>query len=311
MTYNSVTTISTCLESLFAQTYQDFSINVFDNASTDSTSGYLSTVAHIAVRFSTHNAGYAAAHNWLIDHTESQYVLTLNPDVSLEKGYLQAMVQAIEADTRLGSCAGCLLRVDLLTESPTIIDSTGLFMRKNRRQGLRNEKKAISERPNVPELIFGPDGAAAFYRRTMLDKIRLDGEIFDTDFYMHKEDVDLSWRAQLYGWSSVYVPDAIARHIRGFRPGERQRVHSNLRFYSVRNRYLLLMKNEQISNLLRDIIPVLFYEAGIVLYLLFFERESLMALVAAFSMRHKMMAKRRLINANRCVTWRDLRQWFI
>jgi GT2 family glycosyltransferase len=59
------------------------------------------------------------------------------------------------------------------------------------------------------EEIFGPSGAAALYRRSMLDEIGL----FDEDFFMYAEDADLNWRALRASWKGRYVPTAQVRHV--------------------------------------------------------------------------------------------------
>lgn len=59
------------------------------------------------------------------------------------------------------------------------------------------------------EKIFCPSAAAALYRRIALDQI--GG--FDDDYFCYVEDVDLGFRLRLAGYSAVYVPDAIVRHI--------------------------------------------------------------------------------------------------
>jgi hypothetical protein len=46
------------------------------------------------------------------------------------------------------------------------------------------------------------------YRREMLDQIGL----FDDEFFIYYEDVDLAWRAQWAGWRCLYVPQAIVVH---------------------------------------------------------------------------------------------------
>ena len=68
------------------------------------------------------------------------------------------------------------------------------------------------------EYIFGPSGAAPLYRRAMLDDISFEGEFFDEDFVMYREDADLAWRAQWRGWKGVYTPHAVAYHVRGLGP---------------------------------------------------------------------------------------------
>jgi GT2 family glycosyltransferase len=307
VTYNSADTILTCLESVKAQIFTDFTVQVLDNASTDDTTAII-TDSEVSLHRSDRNLGYAAAHNHLIDATDSRYVFTLNPDVWLAPTFISAMVTALDADPQLGSAAGLLHRVEQLGDTPTHIDSTGLFMRRNRRQGLCSEGLPIAQAPTQPRPIFGPDGAAAFYRRTMLDDIRVQGEVFDVDFFMHKEDIDVCWRALLRGWASIYVPDAIAHHVRSFRPGHRDRVSPLMRLYAVRNRYLLMLKNEIPALLWRDLLPIALYEAGIFAYLLLWERASIRAYAAAWGLRSRMLAKRREIQSRRKVT--DMRKWF-
>lgn len=316
VTYNSAATIEACLKSVQAQRYPDFAIQVLDNASTDATAA-LVQAAGVPFIANPDNLGYAVAHNQLLerlratpDHADVRYVLTLNPDVWLDPGFLGAMVAALEADPALGSAAGLLLRVERLGETPTHVDGAGLYIRRNRRQGLRAEGVPINKAPTTRTPIFGPDGAAAFYRRAMLDDVRVQGEVFDSDFFMHKEDIDLAWRALLRGWRSQFVPEAIAHHVRGFRPGQRERVSAAMRFYAVRNRYLLLLKDDLPRLFLRDLAAITLYDLGILGYLLLRERASLRALASAWALRGRMLHKRRLIHGRRTASIDDMWGWF-
>jgi GT2 family glycosyltransferase len=144
----------------------------------------------------------------------------------------------------------------------------------------------------------------------MLEDIRVSDEIFDPDFFMHKEDVDVCWRAQLRGWSSVYVPGAVAYHIRHFRPGQRQAVSPHMRFLGVRNRYLLMLKNDIPAHFWCDLPAIAFYDLRILAYLLLRERSSLRAFRSIWQLRQRMRKKRRIIQASRQVDWRQLRRWF-
>lgn len=309
VTYNSADPIEMCLDSLLSQQGVDFGVLVVDNASADDTVARVQQKG-VEVVVNAENRGYSAAHNLAIRHTQSEYVLTLNPDVWLTPGYLAAMVTILDANSQLGSVAGRLLRVEKLGETPQWIDSTGLFMSRSRRQRLRNSGDPIAKTPLQPDKVFGPDGAAAMYRRAMLEDIAIKGEVFDEDFFMHKEDVDVCWRAQLRGWQSVYVPDAVGHHIRGFRPGQRERVSADMRFLGVRNRYLLMMKNEIMPHFWRDVPAIAWYDLKILGFILLKERASLRAFGSVWQMRKRMMAKRRIIQAGRKIGWRDLRQWF-
>lgn len=309
VTYNSQATLRSCLEALGRQDHPDFQVVIFDNASDDDSRTIAQSSGHRLIE-SDVNAGYAQAHNTLIDQTDSAYVLTLNPDVSLHPHFLSAMQHAMDANLKLGSAAGCLLRVEQLGDPSNVIDSAGLAMQRNRRQRLLGEGMALAAYPSTSQAIFGPDGAAAFYRRAMLDDIRVCDEVFDADFFMHKEDVDVCWRAQLRGWESTYVPAARAFHVRAFRPGQRRAIPAHIRMLSVRNRYLLSVKNEIPAHFLRDLPFILFYDAGVLAYMLLRERTSLQAFRSLWQLRQRMLKKRHLIQSRRRVDANAITRWF-
>jgi len=90
------------------------------------------------------------------------------------------------------------------------------------------------------EEVFAGCGAAILLRRTMLEDVGL----FDEDFFMYYEDMDLSWRARRRGWKILYVPEAVVRHIHCGSSGE----WSPLFLYHVeRNRLLMLAKNAPLA----------------------------------------------------------------
>ena len=83
--------------------------------------------------------------------------------------------------------------------------------------------------------VFGVCGGAALYRRTVLDDVGL----FDETFFANGEDVDLSFRARLRGYTCLYVPAAVVYHKSGASIGQTTRW-----FYWVRrNQLWVLMKN--------------------------------------------------------------------
>jgi GT2 family glycosyltransferase len=318
VTYNHAETIAACLEPLLAQRadFPELHICIVDNASQDETVAEVQRFsdlhnAGIEIIASPTNTGYAGGHNLALKHTSSDFVLTLNPDVRLRPGYLKAMLNTMQAHPEVGACAGRLLRIESLSDTePYAIDGIGIFMRRNRRQGLLLDGAPVDAAPDTPLSIFGPDGAAAFYRRAMLDDIAIDGEIFDEDFFIHKEDVDLCWRALLRGWTSLYVPDAAAEHVRTFRPGRRDRANPFLRMCAVRNRYLLMLKNEIPALFWRDFLSIAAYDAAIIGYLLLQERESLSALRSAWKLRKHMMEKRRVIQSRRRIDAAAMAKYF-
>lgn len=300
VTYNSVATIAETLSVLNRQTYSDFDTLVIDNASYDDTVQVVESTG-CRIVCNTANLGYSAAHNQAIAMTSSDYILTLNPDVILQPDFLEQLANTLDADPALGSASGCLLRINQMADVPRVIDSCGLYLTRSRRQRLWMEGKPVEARPLQRTGILGPDGAAAFYRRDMLMDVAVDGEIFDEDYFMHKEDVDLCWRANLYGWKSVYVPEAVAHHIRFFRPGNRTIIPPDMRMIAVRNRYFLLLKNERFSDFLRHVLWILTYDVGILAYIVLRERSSLRAYWDVIRLWRRMRNKRKKLLVKRSV----------
>ena len=54
----------------------------------------------------------------------------------------------------------------------------------------------------------------------MIDDISIQGEFFDADFFVYREDADVAWRAQLMGWKCLYAPYARGYHVRKALPGK-------------------------------------------------------------------------------------------
>jgi GT2 family glycosyltransferase len=224
------------------------------------------------------NEGFCRAHNQAIRLARGEYYLPLNPDVIMLPDYIATLVESLEPRPECGMAGGKLwLRAE--DDSLVRIDSTGLFIDRRRRQYLRGHGEVDQGQYDLEGEVFGMDGAAPLYRRTMLEDIQVNGEYFDEAFFVHKEDVDLSWRARLLGWRCWYVPEARAFHQRSFRPGHRRGVASRVRVHAVKNRYLLLLKNESWDGWRRDWLRMIWYDLRALSYLCLFEQRSLWAFI--------------------------------
>lgn len=317
VTFNDESIIENCLQAVFAQTYKNFSVLCVDNFSKDNTLKILKQWP-VKVIKNYENKGFAIAHNQALRATNGEFVLLLNPDIRIAPTFLEEMIKVFndKENNNIGSASGCLLRINKLGEKSKIIDGCGLFMNRNRRQNLIAEglplEKFKKRMNNKLCYIFGPDGAAPFFRRKMLEDIKMNGEFFDEDFYINKEDVDLCWRSQIYGWQSLLVPKAKAFHIRTFRAGteNRKKVPLFIRRAAVRNRYLLLLKNEHWIHFLRDFPLILIYEIKIFIYLILFEPSSLIAYIDVLKLFKRTMKKRKIIQSKRKTSWQRLDIWF-
>ena len=110
----------------------------------------------------------------------------------------------------------------------------------------------------------------------MLEGIKEGASYFDTDFAMFYEDLDIAWRAQRAGWKGYYIPDAVAYHARGAstRPDNagkkfaRLYINDTLQMHLVKNRYLAIIKNISLPNLLLKLPFLAFYDFFLWAYIL-------------------------------------------
>jgi hypothetical protein len=164
-------------------------------------------------------------------------VLTLNPDVLVEPGFLRALVEAGETDPGTGTVCGKLRAIGpgfVPLDSPRI-DSTGIYFTPALRHFDRGWHEPDLDSYNQPEYVFGATAAAALYRRRMIEDVSIDGAFFDPDFFVYREDADVAWRAQLLGWRCLYTPGALAYHVRTLNPWNRRSVPAALNMHSVKN----------------------------------------------------------------------------
>src|ERR1043165_6856171 len=130
VTYNSGRFIKRCLESVLAQKYQPKEIIVVDNASTDGTIDILEQFEdRCRVYYNDENVGFAAAQNQAIKLSNGEWVLTLNPDVLLLPNFVQALMDAGQFDSKIGTVCGKLLTMTSHFEIPEqpVVDSTGNY----------------------------------------------------------------------------------------------------------------------------------------------------------------------------------------
>lgn len=307
VTWNAAADLEPCLAAVRAQDHQPIEILIGDNGSTDGTRAILDRLTEPGERvWFGRNLGFSAAHNALIARSRGAYYLCLNPDVTLDSAFVTHIVRHLEATPRAGSASGCLLRRD----EPGTLDSTGIVMLPTMRHLDRGGGEQDTGQFTRVEEVFGASGAAAVYRRAMLDDTQVLGEYFDEEFFAYREDADLAWRAQMLGWRCLYVPDARAWHGRRVTPERRGALPADINRYSVRNRFLLRIKNQPFGHALRFLLPTLARDAQVVGYVLLREWSSIPGLLDVLRLLPGMLRKRRIIMRRRTMQAGELAAWF-
>jgi len=221
------------VESLLRQDFPSLEVVVVDNASTDGSDARIDERFRGRVRLlrNDRNLGWGAANNTAIRATSAPYVILLNSDARAEPAFARELIAAAEHDARVGMVAAKVLE----HERPGVIDTVGHSLYAdglNRGRGRLEEDRGQYD--GEREALF-PSGAAALYRRTMLEEIGL----FDESFFLYGDDAELGLRARLAGWRCALAPRAVARHRYSASAG----AYSSLKAFHVeRNRVWLLLK---------------------------------------------------------------------
>lgn len=312
VTYNSARFIARCLDAVLSHDYTDREVIVIDNASQDETPEILAGFeSRCQVVCNPKNTGFAEGQNQAIKLSNSRWVLTLNPDVLLLPGFVRNLVEAGDADSRIGTVCGKLLAISPEFEPPErpLLDSTGIYLTTNLRHFDRGSRVEDRGQYESFEYVFGATGAAALYRRTMIDDISISGEFFDHDFFAYREDADVAWRAQLLGWTCVYAPIARAYHVRTALPSNRNMLPPEINMHSVKNRWLLRIKNMTFDLYRRYWFRITVRDLMVVAACLLRERSSLQAFSIVAKTWRRQMAKHRKIMQRRRSGDAYMRQW--
>jgi GT2 family glycosyltransferase len=210
--WNTIRFLPACLASLSDQGVAMETI-VIDNGSSDGSLAYLERedAPHVSL---PRNIGFAAAVNLGVARTAAPVVLVLNADTVLEGGAVLCLLDALEADPRLGGVQPRILQLEAGVETPGSIEAARLY---SAGQALTRDGRAYelgmgeAQGPwsGARREIFGACGAACLLRRELF--ANLGG--YDERYFAFYEDVDLNLRAQIAGWRFEYVPDAVVWHV--------------------------------------------------------------------------------------------------
>lgn len=198
LNYNNLDFLKKCIKSLETQSYRDTEVVIVDNNSTDGSVGYIKAKESekIKVVLNKKNYGYARGNNIGTENSTGELLFILNNDTELFNDTIEQLVHAYEKKT-------ILIPQQLIERDNNIIKVNGngadIF-------GYPFGYKRLPENK-----LFYADGAAVFISKQDFNNL---GK-FDEEMFMFQEDIDLSWRAHLYGYKLKLVPNSKLRHFSG------------------------------------------------------------------------------------------------
>lgn len=206
--WNSWPLLARCLQALAAQTCQDFSVTIIDNASSEAMPDQLLAVCPRAnLVHNNRNTGFAAANNLAVQQHSgnSEWIALLNPDAFPEPDWLAQLMSAIQAHP---DCAVFASR-QLDAANPSQLDGDGDVYHISGRAWRAGHSYHVPAHSPAVRAAFSPCAAAGLYRRNAFCEV--GG--FDEDFFCYFEDVDLGFRLQLAGYRCLLISDAVVHHL--------------------------------------------------------------------------------------------------
>jgi GT2 family glycosyltransferase len=235
-TYNGRDHLKVCLQAVRNQTFSNVNLIVVDDGSTDGTAEMVSReFPDVALIGLSGNSGFAAACNAGIEAGSAEFIALLNNDAIPEPDWLRCLVDGMERHPDAGAIASKIL----LADGSGRIHTTGDTFSWSGLSNSRGVWELDSGQYDQEEEVFSACAAAALYRRSALEEAALvTGAVFESDFFMYCEDIDLGWRLRLLGYATAYIPGArVSHHLSATGGGPLAS------YYVARNSFAVLARN--------------------------------------------------------------------
>lgn len=213
--YNGIRFLKGCLDSVLAQAADtpEYRVVIVDNGSDDGSLELLQeNYPQVHVEALPENTGFCHAVNVGLHLSASPYVILLNNDTKVKPEFIKSLCYAIESKTDAFSVSAKMLMWD----DPELLDDAGdrycVFG-----WAYARGKGKHAERYSVPCEIFSACGGAAIYRKSIFEEIGY----FDEEHFAYMEDLDIGYRARIYGYRSYYEPGAEVIHYGSASSGSR------------------------------------------------------------------------------------------
>lgn len=218
--YNSGNFLADCLNSVQAAKDQlDLDIWIVDNNSSDHSLDQAKKLfPNIHYIKNKANLGFGTANNIALKKINNELILMLNPDTKVEKETLPVMVDFMEQNIGVGAATCEALKNDGKIDwahhrgFPTPWASLLYFMGDDKLYHLTDRN--MQETHEVDAI----SGSFFLTRKSVLDKVGL----FDEDYWMYGEDLDLSYRIKKAGYKIMYIPKVKVIHFKGVSSGLKQ-----------------------------------------------------------------------------------------
>ncbi len=240
--FNGEKYIANCLDSVLKSQFDGtLEIIVVDDCSKDGSLGILKTYPQIKYLVNDQNWGFAKSVNLGIKASQSEFCLLLNNDVVVDKNFVAALYGYICGQKKAFSVSSKMIRYyerDKLDDTGDFYNLLGWAYKRGDGAPVDSYNKATK--------IFSTCAGAGIYRSSILEEIGL----LDESFFAYLEDVDLSYRGLINGYTNYYNPAAICYHIGSATTADGQKYSPFKVKISARNNITLAYKNMPLLQLI-------------------------------------------------------------
>jgi GT2 family glycosyltransferase len=221
-------------QSLYKQTFKNFEAILVDNGSSDGSKELVKKkFPEVKIIELDKNYGFAEPNNIGFRHAKGKYIVTLNNDLVLTSDFLEELYNCAEKSDETIFSIGAKM---IFHDEPQLINSVAIKPLKNG-NGINVGKNEDPKLYSKQMVINGPCAGAALYKKSVIDKIGF----FDGRYFAYLEDLDLTLRANRYGYSALFCPSAIVYH-------KHSKTSAKFPFFKLylieRNRLLNLVKHK-------------------------------------------------------------------
>lgn len=231
--YNGIKYIEACLNSLYTGSVQDFDLIVVDNASSDGSYELIRDQFPKATLIRNEkNEGFSVAVNQGIEQSKTPYVILLNNDTEVAHDFIKELETVMDADESVFSASAKMIA---LHDQTKIDDAGDFYCALGWAFALGKGKQPQQFGKNYD--IFAACAGAAIYRRSCFEKVGL----FDSNHFAYFEDIDIGYRANLYGYRNCFAAKSIVYHAGSATSGSRYNTFKTK--LASRNSIYLVYKN--------------------------------------------------------------------
>jgi GT2 family glycosyltransferase len=221
-------------------TGEGITVCVADNGSTDGSAEWVAaTFPAVRLIRLEKNHGFAGGYNLALSMIDARYVVLLNSDVEVTRGWLAPIVECLDSDPGIAACQPKIKsfykkdHFEYAGAAGGYIDKFGFTFCRGRIFG--KVEKDLGQYDDAID-IFWASGACMAVRKDVWESC---GGL-DSSFFAHMEEIDLCWRIHAAGFRIRYIPSSVVFHAGGGAIPYESVFKTYLNF---RNNLFLLYKN--------------------------------------------------------------------